>query len=76
MTGEKHDADKIRMDLLPFEALETVLHVYDSILIESEIKNAKQDATRLKEIMCDPPVWAPDMKLAVDVHRGKRWTKS
>lgn len=58
------------------ERLETVLHVYDSILIESEIKNAKKDAAKLKAIMCDPPVWAPDMKLAVDVHRGKRWTKS
>jgi len=56
--------------------LETVLHVYDSILIESEIKNAKRNAARLKEIMCDAPPWGADMKLAVDQHIGKRWTKS
>lgn len=57
------------------EGLETVLHVYDSILIESEIKNAKRDAARLKEIMCDAPPWGTDMKLAVDIHSGKRWRK-
>jgi DNA polymerase len=56
--------------------LETVLHVYDSILIESEIKNAKRDAAKLKEIMCTPPPWGADMRLAVDQHTGKRWTKS
>lgn len=56
--------------------LETVLHVYDSILIESEIKNAKRDAAKLKEIMCDAPPWGKDMNLAVDQHIGKRWTKS
>jgi hypothetical protein len=56
--------------------LETVLHVYDSILIEAGIKYAKQDAARLKSIMCDPPPWGADMKLAVDQHISKRWTKS
>lgn len=56
--------------------LETVLHVYDSILIESEIKNAKRDAAKLREIMCDAPDWGEDMNLAVDLHTGKRWTKS
>ena len=56
--------------------LETVLHVYDSILIESEIKNAKRDAAKLRDIMCSPPPWGADMKLAVDQHTGKRWTKS
>jgi DNA polymerase len=56
--------------------LETVLHVYDSILIESEIKNAKRDAAKLKEIMCAAPPWGADMKLAVDQSIGKRWTKS
>lgn len=56
--------------------LETVLHVYDSILIESDKKNAKRNAAKLKEIMCDPPPWGADMKLAVDQHVGKRWTKS
>jgi len=56
--------------------LATVLHVYDSILIESDTKNAKRDAAKLKEIMCDAPPWGADMKLAVDQHIGKRWTKS
>lgn len=55
--------------------LETVLHVYDSILIEADIKNAKRDAAKLKEIMCAAPPWGADMKLAVDLHTGKRWTK-
>lgn len=56
--------------------LETVLHVYDSILIESAIKSAKRDAAKLREIMCDAPPWGADMKLAVDQYIGKRWTKS
>lgn len=56
--------------------LETVLHVYDSILIEAETKNAKRDAAKLKEIMCSPPSWGADMKLAVDQSIGKRWTKN
>jgi hypothetical protein len=56
--------------------LETVLHVYDSILIESVTRNAKRDAAALKDIMCAAPLWGPGMKLAVDQHIGKRWTKS
>ena len=56
--------------------LETVLHVYDSILIEAETKNAKRDALKLKEIMCSAPPWDADMKLAVDQSIGKRWTKN
>lgn len=56
--------------------LATVLHIYDSIMIESELKNAKRDAAKLREIMCDPPWWAPDFKLAVDQHTARRWTKS
>jgi DNA polymerase bacteriophage-type len=55
--------------------LSVVLHIYDSIMIESEIKNAKRDAVRLAEIMRDAPPWAPDLCLAVDLHTGKRWTK-
>jgi hypothetical protein len=57
-------------------ALETVLHVYDSILIESDVKNAKRNAAKLKDVMCSPPPWGADMKLAVDQYTGKRWTKS
>ena len=56
--------------------LETVLHVYDSIMIECDIKEAKQKASTLEIIMVNPPPWAPDLRLAVDQHIGKRWTKS
>jgi len=56
--------------------LETVLHVYDSILIEAPTKAAKRAAATLRDIMCDPPPWGPDMRLAVDQHIGKRWTKT
>jgi DNA polymerase len=55
--------------------LSVVLHIYDSIMIESEIKNAKRNAVKLSDIMRDAPPWAPDLHLAVDVHTGKRWTK-
>ena len=58
------------------EGLEVILHIYDSIMVESQIKNAKKDAAKLSEIMRDAPPWAKDLKLAVDVHIGKRWTKS
>ena len=66
--GIKHDAEKPRMDLLPFEALEEVAKVLTF--------GAERDAAKLKEIMCDAPPWGADMKLAVDQHTGKRWTKS
>ena len=56
--------------------LETVLHVYDSILIESVTKDAKRNAAKLRDIMCSAPPWGADMKLAVDQHIGKRWTKN
>jgi hypothetical protein len=57
------------------EGLEVILHIYDSIMIESKIKNAKCDALLLENIMCDAPPWASDLKLRVDQHTGKRWTK-
>jgi len=57
------------------KGLEVVLHVYDSIMIESWTKNAKKDAAELKRIMTNPPAWAPDLRLAVDIRIGKRWTK-
>ena len=57
------------------EGLEVVLHIYDSIMIESDIKSAKRDSAKLAEIMRDAPPWAKDLKLAVDVHSGKRWKK-
>jgi DNA polymerase len=55
--------------------LETVLHVYDSIMIETNIKLTRHSKTLLEMIMTNPPKWAPDLKLAVDIHIGKRWTK-
>jgi hypothetical protein len=57
------------------EGLEVFLHIYDSIVIESYVKNAKKDAVLLEKIMCDAPPWAGDLKLRVDQHTGKRWTK-
>ena len=56
--------------------LETVLHVYDSILIESVTKDATRNAAKLRDVMCSAPPWGADMKLAVDQHIGKRWTKN
>jgi hypothetical protein len=44
-------------------------------MIESWTKNAKKDAAELKRIMTNPPAWAPDLRLAVDIRIGKRWTK-
>ena len=55
--------------------LSVVLHIYDSIIIESFLKDKKKDAATLSRIMCSAPPWAPDMKLAVDVKSGKRWSK-
>lgn len=55
--------------------LEVILHVYDSIMIESEIRQAKFDAVVLEKIMKTAPEWAPGLKLAVDIHSGQRWKK-
>ncbi len=55
--------------------LKVVLHVYDSIMIESVVKEVKRDATKLEKIMKDPPEWAPGLKLAVDIKTGQRWSK-
>lgn len=57
------------------EGLEVVLHVYDSILIESAVKEQKKNAVLLSKIMCSAPSWGADMKLAVDLKIGKRWGK-
>jgi DNA polymerase I-like protein with 3'-5' exonuclease and polymerase domains len=58
-----------------FVGLEPVLHIYDSIIIESDIKKAKIDAEKLKSIMCGAPPWASNLKLAVDIKTGIRWSK-
>lgn len=50
-------------------------HVYDSIIVESEEKNVDKDTEVLKRIMCSAPAWAADLKLAVDIKIGKRWSK-
>ena len=55
--------------------LEVVLHIYDSIIVEADESKAKQIADKLSAIMCTAPDWAPDLRLAVDVKTGKRWSK-
>ena len=55
--------------------LEPVLHVYDSIIIESDEGESKENADKLSAIMTDPPAWAADLKLAVDIKIGRRWSK-
>ena len=57
------------------EGLEVVLHIYDSIIIESPIELADQNVCVLQNIMCDAPPWAAGYKLAVDLKTMKRWSK-
>ena len=55
--------------------IEVVLHIYDSIIVEAGEDAAEQIASKLSAIMCTAPKWAPELKLAVDVKTGKRWSK-
>lgn len=57
------------------EGLEPVLHIYDSIIIESDAKKADKNAEKLETIMRSAPSWASDLKLAVDIKTGKHWSK-
>jgi DNA polymerase len=63
------------LDACEKNGLECILHVYDSIMIEAFTKIVKKNAAMLEQIMKDPPSWAKDLKLAVDIKIGKRWSK-
>ncbi len=57
------------------EGIEIVLHVYDEILAECDVTDAKKIGKRIREIMCKAPAWAPDMKLEVEQKIDRRWGK-
>jgi len=57
------------------EKIEIVLHVYDETVAEEDTKKAAKTGKRIREIMCEPPAWAPDMKLEVEQKISRRWGK-
>lgn len=55
--------------------VETILHVYDEIVVEADTKKAKDTAYGVSVVMRTSPVWAPAMKLEVEQKISRRWGK-
>jgi DNA polymerase len=50
-----------------------VAHVHDEPIAEVPIGCLKD--SKIQQMMCTPPAWAPDFPLAVELHRGHRYRK-
>jgi DNA polymerase len=62
-----HDVLRLSLRRLDIEGIEVVAHTHDEILAECDEDQFDRVAARMREIMCDPPAWAPDLPLKVDV---------
>jgi hypothetical protein len=50
---------------------DVVLTIHDEIVIET----AAPDVDSLRQVMCTPPAWAPDLPLSVDIKVMARYGK-
>ena len=57
------------------EGLDVVLHVHDEIVLEVPEHTAEAAASRLVEIMCQPPSWAMGLPLNAEVATMTRYGK-
>jgi len=69
-----HDVLRLALRRLEAEGIEAVAHTHDEILVECDEADAERVSARVREIMCDPPVWASDLPLAVDGAVSKRYS--
>jgi DNA polymerase len=61
-----HDILRLALRRLDDEGIEVVAHTHDEILVECKEDDFDRVAARMREIMCEPPAWAPDLPLKVD----------
>lgn len=61
-----HDILRRALRKLDKEGFDIVAHTHDEILVECIEDEFDACATRMREIMCEPPEWAPDLPLKVD----------
>ena len=61
-----HDILRRALRNLDKEGFDIVAHTHDEILVECNEDEFDARATRMREIMCEPPEWAPDLPLKVD----------
>ena len=59
--------------LLEEDGFETILHVHDEIVVETD--DPEKVIRKLKEVMCTPPAWAQGLPLNIDVKAMRRYGK-
>jgi DNA polymerase len=61
-----HDILRLALRRLEREHISVVAHTHDEILVECSEDDFDRVSARMREIMCEPPSWAPDLPLKVD----------
>ena len=61
-----HDILRLALRRLERERISIVAHTHDEILVECFEDDFDRVAAKMREIMCEPPSWAPDLPLKVD----------
>jgi DNA polymerase len=56
---------------LEANGLEAVLHVHDDVVVET---SEETDAAAIEYLLTQPPKWAPELPLAVEITVGRRYT--
>ena len=57
--------DVLRVSLRQLQNV--VLHIHDEIVLEVPESEAEAACARLRDVMCSPPAWAPDLPLNAEV---------
>ena len=61
-----HDILRLALRRLDSEGFFVVAHTHDEILVECDEDDFDRASARMRQIMCEPPSWAPDLPLKVD----------
>jgi len=61
-----HDILRLSLRRLDREGFDVIAHTHDEILVECDESDFDRVSARMRQIMCEPPVWAPDLPLKVD----------
>ena len=65
--------DVLRVSLRQLQNV--VLHIHDEIVLEVPESEAEAACARLRDVMCSPPAWAPDLPLNAEVKIMYRYGK-
>jgi len=65
--------DILRYSLRQLE--DTVLHIHDEIVVECPERMGEAMVSRMREVMCTPPLWAAGLPLGVEIKVQTRYGK-